>query len=159
MQNKNKLISILLLPIFLLFKVACENEQQNKLPSDKSEIGFCSLLDFPEKYKSKPIQIKGIVVGFHTFIFYNKECLEQNKVIALEMNYESRKKLIESIKANNINYKTNFLNHNLYGKITAQGELKENNEQEEAEVFRPKYKFFVNEIKIVNILSEEIFPY
>lgn len=35
--------------------------------------------------------------------------------------------------------------------------MKENDEKE-LEVFHPRYKFFVNEIKNVNILSEEIFP-
>jgi hypothetical protein len=52
---------------------------------------------------------------------------------------------------------TNFLNNNLYAEITVLGELKENDEKE-TDVFHPKYKFFINEIKNVNILSEEIYP-
>ncbi|MEJ7700144.1 MAG: hypothetical protein WKF71_10930 [Pyrinomonadaceae bacterium] len=56
-----------------------------------------------------------------------------------------------------MNYKTSFLNNNLYAEITVSGELKKNDENE-PEVFHPKYKFFVNEIKNVNILPEEIFP-
>ena len=56
-----------------------------------------------------------------------------------------------------VNYKTSFLNNNLYAEITVLGELKDNDEKE-PDVFHPNYKFFVNEIKNVNILSEEIYP-
>ena len=116
------------------------------------------MIDYPKKYESKIIQTKAIVLGFHHFIFYNNQCLEQSKVTALEMNYESRRKLTEAIQANKVNYKTNFLNNNLYAEITVSGELRENNDKEELGEFHPKYKFFVNEINNVHILSEEIFP-
>jgi hypothetical protein len=64
----------------------------------------------------------------------------------------------EAIIANRKNYKTSFLNNNLYAEITISGELKENEEKQEEQVFKPKYKFFVTEVKSVNALSEEIFP-
>ncbi len=142
---------------FLLFALACEKVQENKVIINENEINFCSLVDFPEQYESKIIQTKAIVLGFHTFIFYSGQCLEQDRVTALEMNYEFRTKLFEAIEANKVNYKTSFLNNNLYAEITVSGELKKNDENE-PEVFHPKYKFFVNEIKNVNILPEEIFP-
>jgi hypothetical protein len=147
---------ILLLSL-LLFALACEKTQETKISIDENEVNFCSLVDSPEKYKSKVIQTKAIVLGYHTFIFYSSQCLEQDKVLALKMSYESRHKIGEALNANKINYKTNFLNNNLYAEITVLGELKENDEKE-TDVFHPKYKFFVNEIKNVNILSEEIYP-
>ena len=147
---------ILLLSL-LLFALACEKAQENKLSINENEVNFCSLVDSPEKYKSKVIQTKAIVLGYHTFIFYNSQCLEQSKVLALKMSYESRHKIGEALYANKIKYKTSFLNNNLYAEITALGELKENDEKE-PDMFHPKYKFFVNEIKNVNILSEEIYP-
>lgn len=137
--------------------IACEKEQDKKL-SNKNEVNFCSLVDSPEEYESKIFQTKAYVLGFHNFIFYSDQCLEQSKVIALEMNYESRHKLIDAISANKINYKTSFLNNNLYAEVMVLGELKENDEKEEPEVFHPKYKFFVNKIENVNIPSEEVFP-
>jgi hypothetical protein len=147
----------ILLLSFLLFALACEKTQENKLSINENEVNFCSFVDSPEKYKAKVIQTKGIVLGYHTFIFYSRQCLEQDKVLALEMDYESRHKIGEALYANKINYKTSFLNNNLYAEITVLGELKENDEKE-TDVFHPKYKFFVNEIKNVNILLEEIYP-
>jgi len=147
---------ILLLSL-LLFALACEKAQENKLLINENEVNFCSIVDSPEKYKSKVTQTKAIVLGYHTFIFYNSQCLEQSKVLALGMSYEARRKIVEALHANKINYKTGFLNNNLYAEITVFGELKENDEKE-TDVFHPKYKFFVNEVKNVNILSEEIYP-
>ncbi len=73
------------------------------------------------------------------------------------MSYEARRKIFEAMDANKINYKTDFLNNNIYAEIEVSGEL-EVNDEKETEVFHPKYKFFVNEIKNVKLLSEEIFP-
>ena len=153
----------LFLCIFLLY-VACERGQENKLSTNKNEVSFCSLVDFPEKYESKTFQTKAIVLGFHSFIFYSGQCLELDKVLALEMSYESRRKLIEAIKSKKVNYSKDFLNNNLYAEITVSGEIRKNDGVEEPhvlrpeyKVFRPKYKFFVSEIEVVNILSEEIF--
>jgi hypothetical protein len=73
------------------------------------------------------------------------------------VSYESRRKIFEVVDTNKTNYKTSFLNNNIYAEIEVLGELKENDEKE-LEVFHPRYKFFVNEIKNVNILSEEILP-
>lgn len=149
---------ILLLSL-LIFALACEKAQENKLSINENEVNFCSLVDSPEKYKSKVIQTKAIVLGYHTFIFYNSQCLEQSKVLALEMSYESRRKIGEALNAKRINYKASFLNNNLYAEITVLGELKENHEKESfVWMFHPNYKFFVNEVKNVNILSEEIYP-
>lgn len=123
-----------------------------------NEIEFCSLIDSPQKYQSKPIQTKAIVLGYHTFIFYSDKCLEQEKIIALEMSYESRQKIGKAINTNNIDYKTSFLNNNLYAEITVLGKLKENIKENPLEIYHPKYKFVVKEIKEVNILTEEIYP-
>lgn len=142
---------------FLLLTIACKNVQETELPLNENEVKFCSIVDAPETYKSKVIQTKAIVLGYHTFIFYNSECLEQEKVLALGMTYESRRKILESMNARKINYKASFLNNNIYAEIEVSGELKENDEKI-IDMFHPKYKFFVNEIKNVNILSEEIFP-
>ena len=161
-----KVFISLFLCIFFLVGIACEKNQKNKLSANKNEVSFCNLFDTPEKYESKTVQTKAIVLGFHSFIFYSGQCLELDKVLALEMNYESRRKLIEAIKSKKVNYSKDFLNNNLYAEITVLGELKENDKKEpevfdpqnKIFVFHPKYKFFVNEIKNVNILSEEIFP-
>jgi hypothetical protein len=147
---------ILLLSL-LLFALACEKAQENKLSINENEVNFCLIVDSPEKYKSKVIQTNAIILGYHTFIFYNSQCLEQNKVLALEMSYESRRKILESMDARKINYKASILNNNIYAEVEVLGELKENDEKE-IDMFHPKYKFFVNEIKNVKILSEEIFP-
>ena len=116
------------------------------------------MLDSPQKYKARIIQTKAIVLGYHGFIFYSGECLDENKIIALEMSYEARHKMSEAIIDGRRNYKSNYLNGNLYAEITVLGELRENNEKQEEQVFRPKYKFFVTEIKNVSVLSEEILP-
>lgn len=150
-----------LLSIFLLFSLtlcfACKKTEEIKMISEENEIDFCSLVETPQKFKSKLIQTKGIVLGFHSFIFYSSHCLEQEKILALQMDYESHKKLNETIISNKLNYKTSFLNSNLYAEVSVVGELKENDENE-FEVFHPKYKFFVKTIKLVNIISEEVFP-
>lgn len=149
-----KIIPLLTL---LLIGLACEKSYENKIVNNDNEANFCSIFNSPERYESKVFQTKAIVLGFHTFIFYNSQCLEQNKVLALEMSYESRQKIGEVISSNKINYKTDFLNNNFYAEINVLGELKKNDENEK-DVFRPKYKFFVNEIKDISILSEEIYP-
>lgn len=151
------MIKLFLILSLLLFASSCEKNQENKVTSSKNEINFCSLVSFPEKYESKIIQTKAVVLGFHTFIFYSGQCLEQDKSTALAVSYESRRKIFEVVDTNKTNYKTSFLNNNIYAEIEVLGELKENDEKE-LEVFHPRYKFFVNEIKNVNILSEEIFP-
>jgi hypothetical protein len=74
------------------------------------------------------------------------------------MNSDSRRKIFDVLNLKKIKYRTSFLNNNVYAEIIVSGELKVNNDEKETEVFYPKYKFFVNEIKHVNILSEEIFP-
>ncbi len=147
----------LFLFFFLLLCFACEKVPENKSLTNENQVNFCSLVDAPQKYESKIIQTKAIVLGYHTFIFYNSQCLEQSKVLALEMSYESRRKIGEALNAKRTNYKTSFLNNNLYAEIIVLGELKENDESL-PEVFHPTYKFFVNEIKNVNVLSEEVFP-
>lgn len=147
----------ILLLILLLFIFACYKAQKNKLSINENEASFCTIVDSPEKYKSKVIQTKAIVLGYHTFIFYDSKCLERSKVLALEMSYETRIKIGEAINAKKTNYKTSFLNNNLYAEITVLGELKENDESAK-EIFHPKYKLFVNEIKNITIPSEEIFP-
>ncbi len=144
--------------ITLVLSFACETKQENKLSINKNEVSFCSMLDSPEQYKSRITQTKAIVLGYHSLILYSGECLAENKIIALDMDYESFKKMGEAIIANRKNYKTSFLNNNLYAEITISGELKENEEKQEEQVFKPKYKFFVTEVKSVNALSEEIFP-
>ena len=111
-----------------------------------------------QKYKSSVIQTKAIVLGYHTFIFYSDKCLEQERVLALEMSYESRQKIGEARNANKVKYKTDLLNSNLYSEITVLGELKENTEENALEPHHLKYKFFVKEIKEINILTEEIYP-
>lgn len=158
MRHKIHLILGLLLFVLFSLNMACEKVYDENLSNIKDEINFCSLVNLPEEYESKIIKTKAYILGFHKFIFYSDQCLEQNKVIALEMNYESRHKLVDAISANKINYKTDFLNNNLYAEITVSGELKENDDEEEPEVFHPKYKFFANKIEKVNIPSEEIFP-
>lgn len=144
--------------ITLVLSFACKTTQENKLPIDKDEVNFCSMLDSPEEYKSRIIQTKAIVLGYHSLILYSGECLVENKIIALDVNYESFKKIGEAITANRKNYPTSYLNNNLYAEITISGELKENDEKQENLVFKPKYKFFVTDVKSVNVLSEEIFP-
>ncbi len=155
-----KISQILILFIILPFYFACQTFKEVKTVNviNKSVVDFCVLANTPQNYQSGTIQTKGIVLGYHTFIFYSDKCLEQEKVIALEMSYESRQKIGEARNANKINYKKDFLNNNLYAEITVLGELKENDESEQSEVFRPKYKFFVKEIKEVSILSKEIYP-
>jgi hypothetical protein len=142
----------------LSFCFACKKTEENKLISNENEINFCSLVEIPQKYNSRIIQTKAIVLGYHTFIFYNSQCLEEPKVLALEVNYESRSRIIQTINADKRKYKADFLNNNLYAEIIVLGEIKQNDEKKEAKVFHPEYKFFVNEIKEVNILSEEIYP-
>lgn len=144
--------------ITLVLAFACDIKRENELPINKAEVNFCSLLDSPEQYKFKIIQTKAIVLGYHSLILYSGECLAENKIIALEVNYESFRKIGEAITANRKNYKTSFLNNNLYAEITILGELKVNDEEQEKQVFKPKYRFFVTETKSVNVLSEEIFP-
>lgn len=147
----------ILLLIFLCFALACGEDQKTATSLEESEVGLCSIIDSPESYKSRVIQTTGIVLGFHTFILYNSQCLQQDKVLALGMNYESRQKLAEALNPKRINYKTSFINNNLYAELTVLGYLMENDENESG-VFHPKYKFFVNEVKNVNILSVEIYP-
>ncbi len=146
-----------LLLSLLLFALACEKVQESKLPNKENEINFCDLVEFPEKFETKVIQTKAIVLGYHTFIFYNNQCLEQDRILALEMNYESRRKIGEALNANKTKYKAEFLNNNFYAEITVLGILRENDEKE-TKVFHPKHKFFVKEIKNVDILAEEVFP-
>ena len=141
----------------LFFALACEKVQEIKLPNKENEINFCALVEFSENFETKVIQTKAIVLGYHTFIFYNNQCLEQDRILALEMNYESRRKISEALNADKTNYKAEFLNNNLYAEITVLGILRENDEKQ-TEVFHPKHKFFVKEIKNVSILAEEIFP-
>ena len=157
MLNFVKMKKQILLISLLLFGLTCEKNRENKSSINENEVNFCSIVDSPEKYKAKVIQTKAIVLGFHTFIFYSSQCLERDKVLALEMNYESRQRIGEALNAKKINYKHSFLNNNFYAEITILGELKDNDEKE-TDVFHPKYKLFVNEIKNVTILSEEIFP-
>lgn len=155
---KNKLIFTSILLIFLLFNVSCNKVQEKEVVESGNLVNFCSLAGSPEKYESKSIETKAIVLGYHSFIFYSGECIEQNKIIALDMSYESRYKILEAISLNKINYHTDYLNNNVYAEIFASGELKKNVEKEEEEVFHPKFKFFVNEIKDIKILTEEILP-
>ena len=143
---------------FLLIATACEKVQESEIAVVKDQVDFCSMLEAPERYKSANIQTKAIALGYHQFIFYNSQCLATEKITALEMSYESRHKILETVEANKINYRTSFLNSNIYAEIEVLGELKENDNKKEPEIFNPKYKFFVNEIKNVNILSKEIFP-
>jgi hypothetical protein len=152
----NKFFLIISLCICVLFNATCENKKM--LSAFEKEENFCSLVASPEKFESKFIQTKAIVLGYHAFIFYNGQCLESDKILALEMNYNSRKKLIETINSKKVNYSKSFLNNNLYAEITVSGKMEKYDGEEETLVFHPKYKFFVSEIKEVNILSEEIFP-
>ncbi|MDQ3633350.1 MAG: hypothetical protein M3405_02415 [Acidobacteriota bacterium] len=155
-----KISQILILFIILPFCFVCQTFKEVKTVNviNKSVLDFCVLANAPQNYQSGIIQTKGIVLGYHKFIFYSDKCLEQEKVIALEMDYESRQKIGEARNANKINYKKSFLNNNLYAEITVLGELKDNVEKNPLEIYHPKYKFFVKEIKEVNILSEEIYP-
>jgi hypothetical protein len=148
LRNLEKLFVILF--VFLCF--SCEKT------IDNNKVSFCSLIETPQKYQAKIIQTKAITLGYHTFIFYSHKCLEQEKVIALEMSNKARQKISEAILAKRFDYKTDFLNSNLYAEITVLGELKENDENKQSELFHPKYKFIVKEIKEVNILKEEIYP-
>lgn len=164
MEISKRLYLLLFLFLFLSFNSACAKVEESNLPINETGVNFCELVAAPQRYQSKIIQTKAIVLGYHTFIFYSGQCLTNEKVAALEMDYEQRHKLGEAIAANKINYKTNFLNSNLYAEITVSGELKENNEietdfyQSDVEIFRPKYKFFVSRIENINILAEEIYP-
>ena len=144
----------------LSFNLSCQKLPKTKSISNEVTVNFCSLTDTSQEYELKIIQTKAIVLGYHDFIFYSQQCLEEEKVIALEMDYESRQKLIEAINVNKTDYKAEFLNHNLYAEIIALGELKLNDDKqrEMPEVYHPKYKFFVKKINAVNTLSEEIFP-
>lgn len=149
----------LLIISLLLIVAACENVQESEIAVVKDRVDFCSMLDAPKKYKSANIQVKAIVLGYHQFIFYNSRCLETEKITALEMSNESRRKILDAIESNKINYRTSFLNNNVYAEIEVLGELKENDDKKKSEIFHPKYKFFVNEILNVTILSEEVFPF
>jgi hypothetical protein len=146
--------------IILLLCFACQKSKEIKSLNviDKDVVDFCVLANAPQSYQSKIIQTKAIVLGYHTFIFYSNKCLEHEKVIAIEMSYKDRQKIGEAKLNKNKTYQKDFLNNNLYAEITVSGAIKENLEETELEIYHPKYKFVVKEIKEINILTKEIYP-
>jgi hypothetical protein len=167
---KQQLIISSFVLFFLSFTLACQKVQENKLPITENEVDFCSLFNSPEKYESKIIQTKAIVLGYHDFIFYSSQCLNVDKVMSLEINYDMRKVISEANSHKGI-YKNDLFAHNIYAEITASGELTKNNAENYAlpqvvetnakskeKVFKPKYRFLVTELKDVKVLSKEIMP-
>ncbi|MEJ7700145.1 MAG: hypothetical protein WKF71_10935 [Pyrinomonadaceae bacterium] len=78
----------------MLFALASEKVQENKVIINENEINFCSLVDFQKNTNQKLFKQKQLYWLSH-FHFYSDQCLEQDRVTALEMNYEFRTKLFE----------------------------------------------------------------
>lgn len=150
-----------LLAIIILLNVSClrKDEEQN-ITTTQLKVEFCELFNNSEHYVSKDVQTRAIIVGFHEFILYSKDCFDEYHTLSLEFDKTSRQQLIELV--NNLNEK-GFYRNNIYGKIVITGQFKENNYNEdnsEQELFKQKfaYKILVTEVKEFSPLEEKILP-
>ncbi|MEP6902241.1 MAG: hypothetical protein ABJA66_10855 [Actinomycetota bacterium] len=99
----------------------------------------------PESYKSKVLQIKAIIRGYHGYVLYNENCCAVEKVVnAQGIDYEMRRKMAEKI--NEIyagNAKSDFS-----GELTVLGKLEDNDIKPiYPSDIMTKYKFTIQEIK------------
>lgn len=109
----------------LLFGFGCDNGEKNLSPRAESskEVDFCVLMADPEAYKSKLIQTKAIIRGYHDFILYDENCCELEKVVKAQgIGFEERRRLFEKIKE----VYPNWNKSDVKGEITVLGRLEVN---------------------------------
>ena len=142
-----KRIFVILLLTISLSGFSCRNNEEisNKKVENSNEVAFCDLMANPENYKSKIIQTKAVIRGYHSFILYNENCCEVEKVVnAQGIDFEGRRKLFEKIKEKFPEWNKSDVS----GEITVLGKL-ENNDIKPIYPFEkmPRYKFTILEVK------------
>lgn len=142
-----KKIFVILLLIISSFGFNCSDGEKipNKKTENSNEVDFCALLTNPERYKSKIIQTKAVIRGYHSFILYNENCCEVEKVVnAQGIGFEGRRKLFEKI--NQIYPEWN--KSDVSGEIVVSGKLEDNDIKPAYSFERmPQYKFTILEVK------------
>jgi hypothetical protein len=141
-----KKIFIILPLVISLFGFSCRNDEKisNKKAGNSNEVDFCALMANPESYKSKIVQTKAIIRGYHGFILYSENCCEVKKVVnAQGIGFEGRRKLFEKI--NRIYPEWN--KSDVSGEIIVSGKL-EDNDIKPSNFFErmPQYKFTILEV-------------
>ncbi|MEP6903728.1 MAG: hypothetical protein ABJA66_18540 [Actinomycetota bacterium] len=98
----------------------------------------------PESYKSKTIQTKAIIRGYHDFVLYSENCCELEKVAKAQgIDFEGRRKLFEKIKE----VYPEWNESDVKGEITVLGRLEDNDIKPiySFEKMR-RYKFTISEV-------------
>ncbi len=138
---------IILLLLISCFGFSCRNSEEisNKKVEDSNEVDFCALMANPESYKSKIIQTKVVIRGYHGFVLYSENCCEIEKVVnAQGIGFEERRKLFEKIKE----VYPEWNKSDVSGEIMVLGKLEDNNIKPAYSFERmPRYKFTILDIK------------
>lgn len=142
-----KKIFVILLLMISLFGFNCGDGEKisNKKVENSNEVDFCALMINPESYKSKVIQTKAVIRGYHSFILYNESCCEVDKVVnAQGIDFEKRRKMFEKI---NEIYSGNAKS-DVSGEVVVLVKLEDNDiKPSYSGDTMPKYKFTILEIK------------
>lgn len=140
-----KRTTIILLLIISLFDFSCgESEKSPNKVENSNEVDFCTLITNPESYKSKVIQTRAVIRGYHSYILYNENRCEVEKVAnAQGIDFKGRRKLFEKI--NEIYPEWN--RSDVSGEISVLGKLEDNDIKPAYSFERmPQYKFTILEI-------------
>ena len=147
---------ILLFLLILMITISCTT---NDSVSQNEETPFCKLIASPNDYFSKTIRIKAIVLGYHRFIAYQQECNSSDSIIEVDLDFNQRGQIIETLRDKPTQYSSSTLKGNLYSEIEMVGVLSRNDIQpkDEKEITL-KYRFSVVKILSISVLDKEILP-
>lgn len=144
----------------VLFLIVCSSCSSNALkPNFNDLIPFCELVASPAKYDSKTITTKAILLGYHDFIAYGRDCKETCMVVSLALSFDQRSQVLQMIQSKKRKYASPILNNNIYAEVTLKGTLSESDlVASDPQVQVPKMRLTVIEVLKAEVLSDEILP-
>jgi hypothetical protein len=72
------------------------SRNQNSRESAKIQtVDVCEITSRPGQYEARMVRVRGALVGFHDLVLYEPACKSPNNYIRLDLNQESRVKLVE----------------------------------------------------------------
>jgi hypothetical protein len=155
--NRRLEYSGLLIAVFLFFLSSCVHQSSHE-PIHEQPNSFCGVLSQPEAFLEKEIRVEGLLLGYHFIIFYHPDCLDETKVVALDIDSETRGLISEEISKAGGSFQTRSLGNNLYARVEIVGLFAVNDIFWQEGVSKPKFKIKVQELLNVSVPFEEIPP-
>lgn len=116
------------------------------------------MLSQPGEFLEKEVRVEGLLLGYHFIIFYHPDCLDETKVVALDLDPETRGLIFEEISKAGGSFQTRSLGNNLYARVEIVGLFAVNDIFWQEGVSKPKYKIKLKELLSVALPLEEIPP-